>query len=100
MASPTKPKTSADLVAQGLWSRVEGKWCVLKMRGHRSTPEPRPDLEKLSRTFSKNSTPLSVKLNLHRYRLHWNSRRGPKLSLVCGICGDSRWSCELWVRHF
>jgi len=46
-----RTQNKRDLVAHGLWSRVEGKWCVLKMRGYRPTPELRPELEKLSRTF-------------------------------------------------
>jgi hypothetical protein len=40
-----------DMVAHGLWSRIEGRWCVLKMRGQRATPKLRPELEKLSRRF-------------------------------------------------
>jgi hypothetical protein len=40
-----------DIVAHGLWSHTEGKWWVLKLRGHRSTPELKPELQKLSRAF-------------------------------------------------
>lgn len=47
----TKTQNKRDVVAHGLWSRVGGEWCVLKLRGHRSTPELSPELEKLSRTF-------------------------------------------------
>lgn len=47
----TKTQNKRDTVAHGLWSLVDGKWCVLKMRGNRPTPELKPELEKLSRAF-------------------------------------------------
>lgn len=46
-----KTQNQRDLVAHGLWSRVEWKWFVLKMQGHGQTPELKPELDKLSRTF-------------------------------------------------
>jgi len=40
-----------DIVAHGLWTRINGKWWVLKLRGQRPTPELKPELKKLSRAF-------------------------------------------------
>jgi len=40
-----------DIVAHGLWSRIKGKWWVLRLRGQRPTPELTPALRRLSRAF-------------------------------------------------
>jgi alkylhydroperoxidase/carboxymuconolactone decarboxylase family protein YurZ len=40
-----------DIVAHGLWSRINGDWEVLKLRGRRETPELKPELRRLSRAF-------------------------------------------------
>jgi hypothetical protein len=40
-----------DIVAHGLWTRREGQWWVLKLRGQRRTPELKPELKRLSRAF-------------------------------------------------
>lgn len=45
----TQPKR--DMVAHSLWALIERKWCVLKLRGQRPTPELGPEMEKLSRAF-------------------------------------------------
>jgi hypothetical protein len=38
-----------DVLAHGLWSKIKGKWHVLKLRQSRKTPELIPDLQTLSR---------------------------------------------------
>jgi hypothetical protein len=45
----TKTQSQRDVLAHGLWSKVDGKWYVLRLKGQRQTPELRPELEKLSR---------------------------------------------------
>lgn len=42
-------QTKRDIVAHGLWGKHEGKWCTLKVRQTRKTPELEPDLKKLAR---------------------------------------------------
>ena len=41
--------TKRDILAHGLWSKINGRWHVLKWRQSRKTPELMPDLERLSR---------------------------------------------------
>jgi hypothetical protein len=55
----TKTQPQRDMLAHGLWSAVDGAWLVLKQKGQRPTPELKPDLPKLSRTFLPQKEPIS-----------------------------------------
>ncbi len=44
-----KLQPKRDILAHGLWGKHKGKWCTLKMRQSRKTPQLEPDLKKLSR---------------------------------------------------
>jgi hypothetical protein len=44
-----KTQVQRDKLAHGLWSKIGGRWHVLRLRGYRPVPELEPDLKKLSR---------------------------------------------------